>query len=675
MAWVVRSSNLLGATARGKVDKLSRSIIRFAMPNVLQTVLCLLLIATPAAARIHHDIDVSLSPETGLRVRDRIELSEGAGTTFRLAPQLTVTDLKADGRPVAVGDESGRYRIPPGTRTITVEYGGMMPRQETGGRHGAAAAPFATEDGAFLPGWSSWLPDFDDPRVSYRLTVATRYPLVAVATGRLIDEERGDGHYRATFASSYPGEAPSLFVGPYKVLERKTDGLLLRAYFHPELPDTLGREYLEFSERVIGRFAASIGPYPFDSFHIVSAPLPVGLGFPGITYIGRRILPLPFIRGQSLAHEILHNWWGNGVVPDYARGNWAEGLTTFQADYGMAAPDRQRQMRLDWLRDHAALPAARETTVAEFRSKQHGAAQVVGYDKVAFVFHMLRHAIGERAFDEGIRRFWTTHHSASAGWPQLQSAFEEASGHCLDTFFAQWLQRRGAPSLRLAGATATQDAGRWRVEVRLAQDAPAYALSVPIGIDSDAGRQTFRMAMDGTEATGSFLMMERPTAVTVDPDYDLFRHLAPGEAPPRLRDIILSDAVGIVVLAEGVASQTAQVLARQLLDAGGKPIAADAAATHAGPLLVIGIEEQVAPLVKRLGLIQPPASPGSARVWAARRDGGVVVVVAAADTAGLAALVRPLPHYGGDSWLVFDGAKVVDKGVWPAGDNPLRRRL
>ena len=42
-------------------------------------------------------------------------------------------------------------------------------------------------------------------------------------------------------------------------------------------------------------------------------PLPVGLGFPGLTYVSDKILHLPFMQGRSLAHEIAHNWWGNAV--------------------------------------------------------------------------------------------------------------------------------------------------------------------------------------------------------------------------------------------------------------------------------------------------------------------------------------------------------------------------
>ena len=52
-----------------------------------------------------------------------------------------------------------------------------------------------------------------------------------------------------------------------------------------------------------------------------------------------------------------------------------------------------------------------------------------------------------------------------------------------------------------------------------------------------------------------------------------------------------------------------------------------------------------------------------------------MLVVGGDDAWALRALLRPLPHYGRSSWLVFDGAQVDERGVWPAAASTLRRRL
>ncbi|EXI72543.1 MAG: hypothetical protein AW07_03272 [Candidatus Accumulibacter sp. SK-11] len=55
---------------------------------------------------------------------------------------------------------------------------------------------------------------------------------------------------------------------------------------------------------------------------------------------------------------------------------------------------------------------------------------------------------------------------------------------------------------------------------------------------------------------------------------------------------------------------------------------------------------------------------GSARVWTVER--GPLLAIAANDAAALRSLARPLPHYGGQSWLVFDGGRVSERGLWGA---------
>ena len=56
---------------------------------------------------------------------------------------------------------------------------------------------------------------------------------------------------------------------------------------------------------------------------------------PSFTLLGSQVLRLPFIPYTSLPHEILHNWWGNGVWIDYDGGNWSEGLTAYLSDHLM----------------------------------------------------------------------------------------------------------------------------------------------------------------------------------------------------------------------------------------------------------------------------------------------------------------------------------------------------
>ena len=641
----------------------------------------------PALAAPHHDIHVKLDVESGrIEAVDHITLRQSGVVGFRLAQGLEPRRALVRGRLVPVDSHQGRWWIDVGSadlNEVTIHYGGVIAAPETGSRSVRGRGPVVGADGAYLPAWSGWFPRSGDEALTYRVTVQVSDRHRAVAPGRLIEAEAASGAYRAVFAADWPNEGPSLFAGPYTVSERSWNGIQLRTYLHEEITG-LAQEYLDLSAGLLERYAEQIGPYPYDDFSVISAPLPVGLGFPGLTYISRRILHLPFIKSRSLPHEVLHNWWGNGIAVDYARGNWAEGLTTFMADYALveeAGAETAKEMRLGWLRDYAALPSDRDRPVVEFRGRDHDADQVVGYNKAAFVFHMLRDEIGHDAFAEGIRAFWTGHRFETATWDDLRAGFEAASNTDLEAFFAQWLGRPGAPRLHLGDVEIKPDDEAFRISVTLMQDSQTYRLSVPVVIETRTGPKTRRIRLNGETATQAFTVGARPVAVAVDPDYELFRHLAPGEAPPIFRDVTLDPATVTVVLTGGSepATAAARTLADRLLDTPVRTVEPGDAARTEAPLLIIGLTPEVQVFLAVAGLGKFPdaiAGEGTARTWAARRQTGpAYLVVAADDAAALEAVVRPLPHYRRRSFLAFDGAKATIKGTWPPGDSALRRRL
>ncbi len=627
----------------------------------------------PAQAATQHDVGVVLAPEDGsVTVTHRLTVTGSEAVTVVLPGRMTIRQATIKGQTVRASMQGRTIEVAPvkdGAAEVVLTYGARpWPGTESRG-------PFVGRLGAFLPGGSGWLATVDGGEQTYRVDVEVPLPYRAVVTGRLLAETEQDGLYRASFQSESTLEPPSLFAGRYVIDERIHQEVLLRTYFGADQA-ALSPTYLAAAAAHIDRLAGGIGPYPFAGFSIVAAPQPVGLGFPGLTYVSERILPLPFMRGRSLAHEIAHNWWGNGVGVDYATGNWAEGLTTFMADYGLAedADDaRAGAMRLEWLRDFAALPKERDVALREFTHKAHDAAQVIGYGKAAFIFVMLRDLLGDDDFSAGLRSFWQQAKFRTASWDDLRKAFEKVAGTDLAPYFSQWLDRAGAPAISLASAEASQDGQQHAVTVRLEQASPVYHLSVPVQIETDLGVSVHRIEMTGPEAVARLNVAGRPRSVAVDRDHALFRQLAPGEAPPILRDVTLS-ANGTVVTAVGqdaAAEAAARALSGRLMDKG------TVGAAHAvdRPVLLIALDSTLDQALEKLDAGPVPAAldgRGSARVWTVRRQNGTaVLVVAGQDAPALEALIGPLPHYKRQSYLVFEGRKAVERGVWPADGQAL----
>jgi hypothetical protein len=428
--------------------------------------------------------------------------------------------------------------------------------------------------------------------------------------GELLKEADGADGYRAEFAFPDPAEGIDLMAGPYVVAERavKLPGgrsVRVRTWFHPEIAE-LAPGYLDDSARYLERYSRLIGDYPFAMFSVVSSPTPTGFGMPTLTYLGREVLRLPFIRANSLGHEVLHNWWGNGVYPDWQRGNWSEGLTTFLADYAYKEDESEaaaREMRMGWLRDYAAVPPGEDFALKEFTSRQHGIASIIGYNKAAMVFLMLRDKIGTPAFERGLRLFWQRHRFRAASWADLEAAFAEASGEPLAGFFRQWVQRPGSPPF--AGA---------------------------------------------------------------DPDFRIWRRVDPAVFPPILREVFVAPRAGVVAVGDDPELRAgALALAARLLDA--RPDAVGATLPTQEPVLIVGKAGELDPWLAAQKLpLRPALQKGSAQVWAGRDRGGrPYAVISVTDVAALKALERPLPHYGKQSWLVFDGPRATGRGVWPPG--------
>ena len=634
------------------------------MLRLLAILIGLVALAPARAAERHYDIRISLEPATRLlEARVRATLPEAGRFALGFAPQA----LTIDGR--AVDPAAPSWPLAAGHAEIAVRA--TLPSLEAA-RASRVLMPFADADGSFLP-----LVDSGDAdgAFTYEVTIDVPAGQRAVAPGRLTEEREADGRAVARFVFDQPARELSVFAGPYVVGETIHAGRRLRTYFPAGL-DQLGERYRRQVARYLDDFSARIGPYPHSEFHVVASPLPVGLGFPTLTYVSRQILPLPFMQERSLAHEVLHAWWGHGVLVDYAHGNWSEALTTVMADYALAeaeGEDAARDMRRRWLADFAVLTPAQERPLAVFVARHHTASQVIGYNKGAMLFLMLRDEIGA-AFDAGIRRFWREQRFRVAGWSELRAAFEAEAGRPLDAFFRQWLDRPGAPQLTLRDVARRPDG----VAFTLAQSSPPYRLAVPVVIETAAGTERHVVRLDTEQQSYELRPAARATALRIDPDGRLLRKLPLAEVPAIIRSLIAApNAATVIADDDPDVVEAGHAVAAAVLEAGARVSPLDQARAAKAPLLLVGTTPRIAATLARMGVERPNrlGGRGTATVWAAR-DGDVpLLVVEGRDADALRQCAGAIRHYGASSWLVFDGGKVIERGVLPPAARPLEAAL
>jgi aminopeptidase N len=223
--------------------------------------------------------------------------------------------------------------------------------------------------------------------------------------------------------------------------------------------------------------------------------------------------------------------------------------------------------------------------------------------------------------------------------------------------------------VRISEARQTKSDSGYKVAVTLEQVAPVYRLRVPVAVKTQGGEELLTFDLEKDRQTFTSDMAFRPLEVTLDPDLRLFRRLMPDEAPPILRQVMVDrTAVAVLLPESGEARSAAETLAGKLQNRALKLVSVTDDLPPV-PALVIGLQEQVDAWLARHQLPGRPDTVqgrGSAQAWTvSRADGVTLAVVSARDAASLNALIRPLPHYGRQSYVVFDGAKAIGRGAWP----------
>jgi aminopeptidase N len=145
------------------------------------------------------------------------------------------------------------------------------------------------------------------------------------------------------------------------------------------------------------------------------------------------------------AHELAHQWWGNMVTNrDWTHFWLNEGVASFMA----SAYKEHRFGRAEYLKDIDEYRANyekvrnagkdRSLVFPDWNNPTREDRKLV-YDKGAYVLHLLREELGERAFWSGIRQYTRKHFGKSVTTHDFQQAMEEASRRSLKEFFAKWV--------------------------------------------------------------------------------------------------------------------------------------------------------------------------------------------------------------------------------------------
>ena len=663
-----------------------------------------------AQSLLHHKLSVTLYPDQHrLKAEDEISLPAGSPRTLKFFLHRDLQPASPDAIIEALGtrpqDWLRLYRVtlPPGSNTFTLKYAGVIfhpPQQDAREARSFENSPgIIAEEGAVLSGVSGWYASFESVLTGGMLTFTLDVTLpknwlsISQGTRNVINKEMEGLSTNTIWQEQQPQDEIYLMAAPFVEYLDKVDSIETLVYLRHENME-LAQRYLDATSRYLSMYQNLIGDYPYAKFALVENFWETGYGMPSFTLLGSQVIRLPFIVDTSYPHEILHNWWGNGIYVDYQSGNWAEGLTAYLADHLLQEQKNNgAEYRRSMLQKYTDfVSAGRDFPLNQFVSRHSAQSEAVGYGKAMMVFHMLRKQMGEEKFIRALQNLYQKFRFKRAGYTDIEKTFSQEAGEDLSSFFVQWVQQTGAPTLRLVSAVEerTSKDHDLILTIEQTQTGSPYVLDLPVAITlaDKEDAYTTSLKMNEKHAEWRVTLTGKPLRVDVDPEFDIFRRLDSSEIPPALSQVFGAEKMLIVLPAKANKNLREQYLAAakrwQLQVGRSTDIVWDNEIIKlpaSGAVWIFGWEN------RWRGVFQSVHESGNdtlsdqsvqineveflrskhALVLTTRIGKTPAAWLAVPDARMMQTLARKLPHYSKYSFAVFEGAKLTNivKGIWP----------
>lgn len=362
---------------------------------------------------------------------------------------LTIDSVQENRKPLqfTVNDHKLRVSLPEGKREreIEVRYHGSPKR-------GISFFPDRQQVYTVFS-TSQWMVCVDDPSDKATLTLQLILPdtLTAIANGQLVSARNLANKKRLTEwrqQSPIPSYIFGFAAGPFHIVKQKQGNVELQ-YLATNYSDADVQRIFRATPDMLDFFENRAGVKYADKTY--TQVLAAG----GVEQEMSSFAALKESYGKDLldneqdlwlgAHEFAHQWWGNMVTcRDWTHFWLNEGIATFMAAaylehrFGHAAYMHEIET---YRTNYEKVRAAGKDKSLVFHDWLNPTREdrTLVYDKGAYVMHLLREEMGERAFWKGVQIFTRRHFGKSVVTSDFIAAMEEANGKSLNEFFAKWV--------------------------------------------------------------------------------------------------------------------------------------------------------------------------------------------------------------------------------------------
>ena len=301
---------------------------------------------------------------------------------------------------------------------------------------------------------SNWLPSIDDmnDKIEFDLSIEFDKNYGVIANGKLIDKQISNSaitwHY--TMQQPMASYLVALAIGKYdKKTEFSKRGIPLEMYYYPEDASKFEPTY-RYTKHLFNFLEEEIGvPYPWQNYKQVPVKdfLYAGMENTSTTIFSDSFVidSIAFIDKNYVnvnAHELAHQWFGDLVTETSGTHHWLqEGFATYYAL--LAEKDVFGDDYYYWqLYDYAQELLEQDNVGQSTSLLDPKSSSTTFYKKGAWVLHMLREQVGDKAFKTAIKNYLLKNQFKNVETDDFISEVEKASGVNLGEFVKAWLESK-----------------------------------------------------------------------------------------------------------------------------------------------------------------------------------------------------------------------------------------
>jgi aminopeptidase N len=236
-------------------------------------------------------------------------------------------------------------------------------------------------------------------------------------------------------------------------------------------------------------------------------------------------LAAEFATGQDdlISHELTHQWFGDYVTCKDWGNIWLnEGFATFGETVWTEnhfPKDQSEYQRWTDARHWFASSNLYSKPIVRYDFDDSSEFDGNAYGKGGWVLYMLRHQLGEEAFNRGIKHYLEVNHGRNVVTADLVKAVEESTNTDVDQFFNQWVYGAGAPKLDISYA---YDNSKHQVALTVKQTQKVqgyvgvFRVPAEVEITTDAGAHLYPIVVSKPTETFSLPASSEPLMVLFD---------------------------------------------------------------------------------------------------------------------------------------------------------------